>query len=109
MSVFRAVENRRVVARAATTGVSAFIDPKGKIFARISDSNGKDVFVSGVAVQDVRLSTERSFYTLYGDVFAQALSAVVLLVIVTSLVRRRRRSQQLSGGTEPAPSMSRAG
>jgi len=108
MAVFRAVENRRAVARAATTGVSAFIDPKGEIIARISDGNGKDLFVSGVSVLDVRLANRKTFYTLYGDVFAQALIAAVSLITVMSVVKRRQRSRQASGGVEPAPMMSDA-
>lgn len=86
MAVFRAVENRRTVARAATTGVSAFIDQKGEIIARVSDGNGKDLFVSGVLVRNVGLANRMTFYTLYGDVFAQTLVGAVALIILN--VRR---------------------
>ena len=81
MNVFRAVENRVAVARAATTGVSAFIDTRGRVVSRVRDPAGADLYVAGVLVWDVPLSREKTFYTRYGDRFAQAVSlaAVALL------------------------------
>ena len=93
MNVFRAVENRVAVARAATTGVSAFIDSRGAIVARVADTNGKDFFVSGILLWDVPLADKKSFYTRYGDVFAQAMAAAALLILLFcawSSWRRRR-------------------
>jgi len=86
MNVFRAVENRVTIARAATTGVSGFISSKGEIVARIRDGNGKDLFVSGFLVRDVPLATRRSFYTLYGDVFAQAAAGAAALILALSVL-----------------------
>ena len=90
MTVFRAVENRIAVARAASTGVSGFIDPDGRIVARVSDAAGADVFVAGAQVRDVPLLRSRTFYTLYGDVFAMLVSAVALLMVVYSFQRGRK-------------------
>jgi len=45
-SVFRAVENRVPLVRAANTGLSCFIDSKGKIVDRVKVGK-KDIFVSG--------------------------------------------------------------
>lgn len=108
MNVFRAVENRVTIVRAATTGVSAFIDPKGEIVARITDGNGKDLFVSGVLVWDVSLSNKRTLYTLYGDVFANAsIAAFLLIVLMSGVVRRygggrtRPRPDRVHGPEEP--------
>jgi apolipoprotein N-acyltransferase len=82
MNAFRAVENRVAIARAATTGISAFIDSRGRIVAKVVDERGADLFVSGVMTWDVPLSEERSFYTLYGDVFAQAVAVLAALALV---------------------------
>jgi apolipoprotein N-acyltransferase len=91
MIVFRAVENRVAVARAATTGISAFIDAQGRIVSRISDGNGKDLFVHGVLTWNVPLSQEKSFYTRYGDIFAQVVSIAALLMLLFCIWQARRR------------------
>ena len=92
MVVFRAVENRVAVARSATTGVSAFIDPQGKIVARVSDGNGGDLFVRGILAWDVPLSEEKTFYTRYGDVFARVISLAVLCMLLFCLWRTLRKA-----------------
>lgn len=88
MTVFRAVENRVPVLRAATTGVSCYISPNGEIVERISDSNGDDLFVSGILVKDVPLYASKTFYTKHGDIFAFAALGVVALCLLFSLYKR---------------------
>lgn len=91
MNVFRAVENRVAIARAATTGVSAFIDSQGRIVSRVRDSSGADLFVPGILTWDVPLSDKKTFYTLYGDAFAQAVSIAALLMLLLCVWRSLRR------------------
>jgi len=67
MSVFRAVENRVFVVRCANTGISCFIDTCGRIFDRLKDKNGVDIFIQGVLTAPVIPLTSGSFYTRYGD------------------------------------------
>jgi apolipoprotein N-acyltransferase len=81
MTVFRAVENRRSLARSANTGISAFIDPAGRILA------STELLQDAVATQPVPLLKERSIYTQIGDLFAQACLAIVLLIILIEIVR----------------------
>ena len=64
MAVFRAVENRRSVARAANTGISGFIDPGGKITATTA------LFEKTTLTQALPCVNSMSFYTKYGDLFA---------------------------------------
>lgn len=91
MNAFRAVENRVAIARAATTGVSAFIDPHGRIVSRVADSSGTDLFVPGVLTWDVPLSEHKTFYTQHGDAFAQGISvASFLMVLVCGWIAIRR-------------------
>jgi len=69
-SVFRSVENRVYLARAANTGISGFIEPTGKLFGVVQDISGKDIFVPGYSSQDIYKATgKRTIYNRYGDFF----------------------------------------
>jgi len=68
-AVFGCVENHRSLARAANTGVSALVDPWGRIIAAVSNGNGKKILVNGTAFGELPLVHELTFYTKYGDVF----------------------------------------
>lgn len=93
MSVFRAAEHRIAVVRAANTGISAFIDPLGRVVDRVTDASGKDVFVNGVLFADVPTMTTRTFYTRYGDVFAAGPIAAVGLMLGAAAVPSRIRNR----------------
>ena len=88
MGVARAVENRRYEVRTANTGISAIIDPYGRI--QNPTSIGRRVAVDG----KVYFRSDQTFYTRYGDVFAFANAAVTAIGLVTVLMRRKnvRRS-----------------
>jgi apolipoprotein N-acyltransferase len=64
MVVFRAVENNAYLVRAANTGISAVVDPTGRVFA------ASDLFEEEILVQTIRTRAGETFYTRYGDVFA---------------------------------------
>jgi apolipoprotein N-acyltransferase len=82
-SVFRAVENRVYLARAANTGVSGFILPTGKIISLVQDESSRKIFVDGFATQDIFMPEwPFSFYTRYGDI----LPFVCLLFIIYSKI-----------------------
>lgn len=87
MNVFRAVENRRSIARSANTGISGFIDPYGRIIGVIKDAFGKEIFVEGHLTKEIPLSKELTLYTLYGDIFAYGNLVALVLVIVVSIGR----------------------
>jgi len=81
-SVFRAVENRASLVRAANTGVSGFIAPTGEILSLVQDKTGRNIFVDGHATQDINIpKKEMSFYTKYGDIFMIICLLFVLLGI----------------------------
>lgn len=81
MTVFRAVENRRSLARAANTGISGFVDPVGRILA------ATPLMQEAVVTQTVPLIKEKTIYTRFGDVFAWACLALVLSVILFKVGR----------------------
>ncbi len=77
MALFRAIENRVPVIRAANTGISGFIDAKGRII------NKSDIFVESVLTETISVGNEKSFYSRNGDLFAYicATGLVVLVVL----------------------------
>jgi apolipoprotein N-acyltransferase len=86
MVVFRAVENRRPLVRAANTGISAFVGPTGKIVAR------SRLFTEETLIRDVQpVSSPVSIYTRVGDVFALLLCAISALVLAWSFFLQKMR------------------
>jgi len=81
MAVFRAVETRRFVVRAATTGTSAVIDPHGHVIA----SQGPDT--AGVVTASIRGQQALTPYVRFGDLFA----LMCVVVVASRLVRRPMR------------------
>lgn len=63
MAVFRAVETRRYILRCADTGISAIINPYGKIEKRT------EPFVPGTLIGNFSPLSKKTFYTKYGEVF----------------------------------------
>lgn len=82
MAVFRAVENRRSIVRAANTGISGFIDPSGRVIAMTQ------LFKDATITRPVSLLTEKSFYSRFGDLFAMACLGVSLIAAFNHLFRR---------------------
>lgn len=85
MAVFRAVENRRPMIRAANTGFSAFIGPEGTILAR-SSLYTEEVLKRALSLPGPSLT----FYTRFGDLFALVLSLVTLFSCLWAGWKRRR-------------------
>ncbi len=75
MTVFRAVENKRALARAANTGISGFIDPTGRIMAATSLS------VDSARTDTLPLMKTKTIYMKVGDLFAK----ICLIFVLTFL------------------------
>jgi apolipoprotein N-acyltransferase len=84
MAAFRAVENRRYMVRAANTGITAVVDPWGRILEPTR------LFDRTVLVRDVPFIAEKSLYTRYGDLFARGCLAAALALLAATLRRRAR-------------------
>jgi len=85
-SVFRAVENRVNLVRAANTGISGFIAPSGEIISLVRDEKGRNIFIDGYQTQEIIISKRPlSFYTRYGDVFVAACILFILYGIISRL------------------------
>jgi apolipoprotein N-acyltransferase len=81
MARMRAIENRRWLIRATNTGVTAAIDP----FGRVTQSAPRHVLTSLAVHYGYRDDT--TFYTRYGDVFA-AVCAIIAIVGTAYAARR---------------------
>ena len=87
MAVFRAVENRRPLVRAANTGFSGFISEKGEIIKR-GDLFQRQVLLARLPIGNSTIT----IYTRYGDFFAVTLlilSLINLLYVLWYDFKRR--------------------
>lgn len=79
MAVFRAIENRKPLIRAANTGISGFIDSSGRILY------STPVFRRLELTEDVKTDSTMTFYTRYGDIFSYL--CIVLSIVMVINVR----------------------
>ena len=77
----RAIENRRSIARASNTGVSAFIDPFGNI-QKMLKTHSEAVDTEGVV-----LNSEFTFFTLYKNWFSKFCGWVVICVLIYNFIK----------------------
>ena len=87
MSRFRAVENGRWVVHAAISGISAFIDPRGRVYQTTA------LYRRTIDRHTIRLSTAQTVYTRWGDWFPWTALAVSLLLLLLAARRPRRAPQ----------------
>jgi len=81
MAVFRAVENRRYVVRAANTGISGIIDPFGRVL------NSSPIFVKTIVEGIVYPLKVTTFYLRYGDLLCW-LSILLTVIAFFPLIKR---------------------
>ncbi|TLM61161.1 MAG: apolipoprotein N-acyltransferase [Deltaproteobacteria bacterium] len=80
---FRAVENRVWVARAANTGISAFIAPSGRLHAATG------LFVPAAATVEVGLGARPGLYARMGDLIPALFVAISVLWLVQTRKKLR--------------------
>jgi apolipoprotein N-acyltransferase len=88
MATLRAIETRRYLVRAANTGISALVDPYGRIL-----KSGR-LFVPEVIAGNVDFRNDRTFYVRYGYLLPRSMGVVTLVfgvVLVALHFRDRRR------------------
>lgn len=88
MNMFRAVEFRRTLVRSVNGGLSGFIDPYGRFLAitapRLSHADADDYLT-----QTIPVTTVRTLYAEYGDIFAQLMVVLTLAGVCVSLKRAK--------------------
>jgi apolipoprotein N-acyltransferase len=96
-AVFRCVETRRPMVRAANTGVTCFISEFGRITQRLMDDTGSQ-FTEGVLISEVAIPTggKLTFYTRHGELFAKGCAGVTMMTLLACSIQivRRKRSRE---------------
>ena len=82
MAVFRAVENKRALVRAANTGISGFVDPVGRIVERTG------LFVEAALVSRMPLLDGQTVFNRQGHLFGPACAVLIPLFLLLGGRRR---------------------
>jgi apolipoprotein N-acyltransferase len=88
MARFRAIENGRFVLRGTNDGITAIIDPYGRVRKEIPRNQ------YGILTGHFRYLTKKTFYTEHGDFFAWVCVAVTVGMVLVMLVPGFRRARQ---------------
>jgi apolipoprotein N-acyltransferase len=88
-AIFRCVENRRPMVRAANTGVTCFVNEFGRVTQILRDDTG-DTFSEGVLTGEISVPQDRqmTFYSRHGEWFAECCAAITAIVIAAFFGRR---------------------
>jgi len=78
----RAIETRRWIARCANTGISAFIDPTGRIVEKTS------WWTDDVLRGKVGLRSDETFFVRHGDYVGRVSVLCFILLLLSTLVRK---------------------
>jgi apolipoprotein N-acyltransferase len=95
-AVFRCVETRRPMLRAANTGVTCLVNEFGRITQILRDDQGS-IFEEGTLVGEIDLPTQPAltFYARHGEVFAKFCTAITLIaILIKALAAVRVRLQR---------------
>jgi apolipoprotein N-acyltransferase len=87
MARLRAIENGRYLLRATNDGVTAIIDPRGEILARLPR------YQTGVLPGSFSFIRSQTFYTAHGDIFAWLCVLVASGGIFSTLLVAREKEQ----------------
>lgn len=85
-AVFRAIENRISIARAANTGISLFIDTYGRTLKTTP------LFEKALLVADISLRNQSTFFTTHGHIFTIACTVMNVFPILIGLFRGEHES-----------------
>jgi apolipoprotein N-acyltransferase len=98
-AIFRCVETRRPMVRAANTGVTCFVNEFGRVTQVLQDERGS-TFTEGVLTGEIKIPTERelTFYTRHGELFAKLCAGVTVIAIIIMMGVRR-----FGRGVSPEP------
>ena len=95
IAVLRAVENRRYLLRAATTGISGIIDPFGRIISK------SELMTQTYLTGNITPSQKLTFYTKFGDVLPRASLTLAAIFLILALAKRKNERKKPSLKKKP--------
>lgn len=99
--VLRAIENRVGIARAANTGISMFVDPRGHTYDRTP------LFQPAVRADTVYTTDDVTLFTRWGDWLATGASGLAVILVLFAWLGSRGELGALArremGGPPPSP------
>lgn len=95
MAVLRAVENRRFLLRAATTGISGIIDPYGRILSK------SELMTSTYLTGNITPRQGLTFYTRYGDILPGGSLTLTAIFLILALAKRKNERKRLRTKGKP--------
>jgi apolipoprotein N-acyltransferase len=103
LASFRSIEHRRPLVRSTNTGISAVVDPVGRIVQRTAQ------WTRASLAARIPLMEGRTVYAAAGDWIGWVCAAVSLLAITRALRQRERPAGDPGSGESPAPPRRRNG
>jgi apolipoprotein N-acyltransferase len=93
-AVFRCVENKIPMIRAANTGVTCAIDRLGVVREVLRDPSGS-TFLQGVLFSKINAptSSQPTFFTRYGEVFSISCLVISMVALAISLIQLRKNKK----------------
>lgn len=94
-AIFRTIELRRPMFRATNTGVTCFVDERGRITSRLTDPDTGSTFTQGVlqATMQVPRHPVRTVYARWGDWFAMTCGAICVLAWLPAWMAKRKSAK----------------
>lgn len=84
-AILRAVENRRYIARSASTGISSVISSEGKTTDMLPP------LVDGYICASIYTNTQRTLYSYVGDVIVLPCAVILMFFMIFDLYEKKKR------------------
>jgi apolipoprotein N-acyltransferase len=96
--IFRCVELRRPMVRAANTGITCIVGSDGRITRRLEDAKTHSPFIRGTLAGEVDLerTPPMTFYARFGDTFSITMLLIATASTVAGFLRSRKTATALA-------------
>ena len=81
-ATFRAIENRRWIARSANTGISCTIDPYGNMY------DATEIHERTIINSTIGIRKEKTFFTKNGDILSKLMIIITIITFLSAIIRK---------------------